>query len=48
LAVYYFEYDGQIFSPIAQRVYELQAAVIVEHFDMKEEAPSRLGRCRRK
>ena len=38
--MYYFEYDDQIFSPIAQRVYELQAAaVIVEDFDIKEEAP---------
>ena len=36
LAVYYFDYDDQIFSPIAQRVYEIQAAAIVEDFNTQE------------
>ena len=39
LAVYYFEHEDQIFSPIARRVYEIQAETIKQEFDAQEDAP---------
>ena len=39
LAVYSFEHEDQIFSPIARRVYEIQAETIKQEFDVQEDAP---------
>ena len=39
LAVYYFEHEDQIFSPIARKVYEIQAEHIKQELDAQADAP---------